>query len=64
MRTLSIDISDETAARLERAAQERGLSIDELLREAVNATATRAAEFSAAADDVLRKNSELYRRLS
>ena len=64
MRTLSIEIPDETAAKLERVAEERGVTVDELLREAVDATAGRSIDFSTAADVVLEKNAELYRRLS
>ena len=40
MRTLLVEIPDETAAQLERAAAERGLTVAELLRETLEARAT------------------------
>ncbi len=65
MRTISVDVPDETAAQLERAAEDRGLTVGELVREALDEKAREwAADFDSAADLVLSKNAELYRRLS
>ena len=63
--TLRFDISDEKAEALEDAAQRLGISVEELLRASVDETLQKLdAEFERAAEQVLRKNAELYRRLA
>jgi predicted transcriptional regulator len=64
MKTLEVRVPDEIASKLEQAAQERGVSIDELVRSSVEEKLARDAEFELAAGHVLRKNADLYKRLS
>jgi len=64
MRTVKIDLPDETAARIDEAARHHGVSIEELVRRSVEEKLTRDAEFEAGAERVLSKNAELYERLS
>lgn len=65
MRTISIDVPDETVANLERAAEERGVTVAQLVRETLDAKARELGDdFTSAAALVLAKNAELYRRLS
>ena len=64
MRTLTIDVSEETAARIEELARQRAISVAELVRGSVEEAIERDAEFEAATARVLAKNAELYERLS
>lgn len=64
MKTLEITLSDEIAAKVEQAAQDRGVSVQDILQSSVVEKLEREAEFEAAAAHVLAKNAELYRRLS
>jgi ribosome-binding protein aMBF1 (putative translation factor) len=64
MRTLEIHVSEEVAARVEAAAQSRGMSIEELVQSSVEEKLARDAEFEKATNRVLAKNAELYERLS
>ena len=64
MKILEIPVPDETAARIENAAHEKGVSVEELVRRSVEEKLTRDAEFESAARHVLTKNAELYKRLS
>ena len=64
MRTLEIHVSEEVAARVEAAAQSRGVSIEELIQSSVEEKLARDAEFDSAARTVLAKNAALYERLS
>jgi hypothetical protein len=64
MKTLEIHVPEEVASRLEHAAREKGVSLDELVRISVEEKLARDAEFAAAAEYVLAKNTELYKRLS
>lgn len=65
MTTLRFDIPDETAEALEDAAQRMGISLEELLRATVDDALQRLdADFEEAAERVLEKNAELYRRLA
>jgi hypothetical protein len=64
MRTLKVDLPDETATRIEEAARHHGMSLDELIRVSVEEKLVREAEFEAASKRVLSKNEELYERLS
>jgi antitoxin FitA len=60
VKTLAISISDEVAAKLEHAARQRGISVEDLLLR----SAEREADFESAAEYVLAKNAELYERLA
>jgi hypothetical protein len=64
MKILEIPVPDETALKIERAAQEKGVTIEELVRRSVEEKLTRDAQFENAAKYVLAKNAELYKRLS
>ena len=62
---LTIDLSPAQGERLRREAERLGLSPEDLARAAIaDLLATPADEFRAAAERVLRKNEELYRRLA
>lgn len=64
MKTLEIHVPDDVASRVEQAAQEKGVSLDELVRVSLEEKLARDEQFEAAARYVLIKNSELYERLS
>ena len=64
MKTLEIQVADETASRIEQAAQEKGISANELVRISVEEKLARDDEFESAARVVLTKNAELYKRLA
>jgi hypothetical protein len=64
MKTLEIQVPDEVASKIERAAEEKGVSLDELVRLSVEEKLARDEQFQAAARDVRAKNAELYERLS
>jgi predicted transcriptional regulator len=64
MKTLEIHVPDETASRIEEAAQQRGMSVEQLLQTSVEEKIQRDAQFERAVGKVLEKNAELYRRLS
>jgi len=64
MKTLEIQVADETASRIEQAAQEKGISANELVRISVEEKLARDDEFETAARVVLTKNAELYKRLA
>ncbi|MDP9360420.1 MAG: ribbon-helix-helix domain-containing protein [Acidobacteriota bacterium] len=64
MKTLEIQLPDETASRIEQAAHERGLSPHDLVRISVEEKLARDEEFEKAARHVMAKNAELYERLS
>ncbi|MGH9423022.1 MAG: ribbon-helix-helix protein, CopG family [Thermoanaerobaculia bacterium] len=61
--TIEIALPDEIASKLERAAQDRGVSVSELVFYCVIEKLERDSEFRSAADDVLRKNALLHERL-
>jgi hypothetical protein len=62
---LSIDLSPAQADRLRLAAERLGLTPEDLARAAIaDLLATTGEDFKAAADRVLNKNAELYRRLA
>ena len=63
MKTLEIHVPDETASRIEEAARQRGLSVEQLLQASVEEKIQRDAQFELAVGR-LEKNAELYRRLS
>lgn len=64
MKTLEITLPDEIVAKVERAAHDRGVSVQDIVQSSVVEKLEREAEFEAAAAHVLAKNAELYRRLS
>jgi len=62
---LSIDLTPAQAERLRLEAGRLGLTPEELARAAIADLLTSpAADFDAAAERVLKKNEELYRRLA
>ena len=65
METLEIKLKDQTAARLEAAAERRGLTPVQLLEISIEEKLARLdKDFLDAAQYVLEKNAELYDRLS
>jgi predicted transcriptional regulator len=63
--TLSISLPDEAARRLEEAAKRLRVPVDDLAAAALrDFVAGPSADFQAAAQRVLEKNRELYRRLA
>jgi hypothetical protein len=62
---LSIDLSQAQADRLRIEAERLGLTPEDLARAAItDLLAPTGEDFKAAADRVLKKNQELYRRLA
>jgi hypothetical protein len=62
---LTIDLSPAQAERLRQEADRLGLAPEDLARAAIaDLLATPGDDFKAAAERVLRKNEELYRRLA
>jgi hypothetical protein len=62
---LSIDLSPVQADRLRLEAERLGLTPEDLARAAIaDLLAATGEDFKAAADRVLKKNKELYRRLA
>lgn len=62
---LSIDLSPAQADRLRLEAERLGLTPEDLARAAIaDLLATTGEDFTTAADRVLKKNAELYRRLA
>ncbi|HYK03829.1 MAG TPA: DNA-binding protein [Thermoanaerobaculia bacterium] len=57
-------VPDDVASRVEHAAQEKGVSLDELVRVSLEEKLARDQQFEAAARYVLAKNAEIYERLS
>jgi antitoxin FitA len=65
MTTITIPLSDERAAQLQRWAEQAGLPAEEFLRLRVEQLlAEPDQQFRQAATYVLQKNAELYRRLA
>jgi predicted transcriptional regulator len=65
MKTLTIQLSDETADRLETLADQLGMSLEEVAQVSIDDQLKRLdREYDEAAEEVLSKNAELYRRLS
>lgn len=64
MSTLSFAIPDDKAEQLTAAARERGVALEDLLRQITDDFLARKEEFKSASEYVLRKNAELYRRLA
>ncbi|HEX3232536.1 MAG TPA: CopG family transcriptional regulator [Pyrinomonadaceae bacterium] len=65
MKTVEVELPEATASRLEDAAQKMGVSAEDFLRISVEEKLARLDEtFQDAADHVLSKNAELYKRLA
>jgi len=65
MKTLTIQLSDETADRLQALAEKLGMSPEEVAQASIDDQLERLdREYQEAADRVLSKNSDLYQRLS
>jgi hypothetical protein len=64
MKTFEMHVPNEVASEIEQAAQQRGISVEQLLRASVEEKIQRDAQFEHAVGRVLEKNAELYRRLS
>jgi len=65
MSTITIQLSDERLLRLQELAKEAKIAPEELIRASVEEWLSRPKEdFARAANYVLRKNAELYRRLA
>lgn len=65
MKTLTIDVPDRIARRVNEAAERLGLSPEELVRASVEEKLKQLdTSFGEAAQRVLQKNAELYRRLA
>ncbi|PQJ26862.1 hypothetical protein BSZ35_18195 [Salinibacter sp. 10B] len=65
MKTLTIQLSDETADRLETLADQLGMSLEEVAQVSIDDQLKRLDRgYEEAAEEVLSKNAELYQRLS
>lgn len=64
MNTLTFEVPEEQAVRLEAAARLEGLQLEELLRKLTTEFLDRREKFEVASEYVLQKNAELYRRLA
>jgi hypothetical protein len=65
MSTITVELSKERLQELEQLARKFGISAEELVRLSVEDLLTRPDEqFQKSARYVLKKNSELYKRLS
>ena len=63
--SISLEFDDQLSERLQKRAQELGVDVRELAKAAVNDLLARPSDdFEKAANTVLEKNRELYRRLS
>jgi antitoxin FitA len=65
MKTLEINLSEETASKLDEAAEKLGITAEDLLVISVKEKLARLEEdFRSAAEYVINKNDELYKRLA
>ena len=64
MSSLTFQVADAKAERLEDAAREMGVPVEDLLQRITDDFLSRKGSFEAAAKYVLTKNAELYRRLA
>ncbi len=63
--TLNLELDEQQARQLQAIAQRLNVSVSELAMAAIgDLLAKETSDFKRAADRVLEKNSELYRRLS
>ena len=65
MTSFKVDLPESTASRLEEAAQRLGVSLDDLIRISVEEKLARLDDsFRNAAEEVISKNADLYKRLA
>ncbi len=64
MTTVEVHLPDEIATNARRAAQESGVSFEELIVQSLQEKLARDKEFGEVARFVLEKNRDLYERLS
>lgn len=65
MAAITINIPDEQMQKLQKMAQESGISAEDLLRATIENWLNHShSDFVQAASYVLKKNAELYRRLA
>lgn len=64
MSTLTFQLEDSEATKLAEAAREQGVQLNELLRQIAKDYLSRKQGVESAAQYVLKKNAELYRRLA
>lgn len=65
MKTIKIDLPESAAGRLEEAAQQLGVTLEEFLRLSVEEKLAQLdRSFNDAAGHILTKNAELYKRLA
>ncbi len=65
MNTITVQVSEERLQQLQTIADNLGLSLEDLVLQGIDEVLSRSQEeFQQAANYVLRKNAELYRRLA
>ena len=64
MPTVSVALDDAQFSVLSEYARNRRVSVDELVRENIDQFLNRQSAFQSAAQQVLKKDEELYRRLA
>ncbi len=65
MTTITVPISEERLAQLQALAERAGVGVEELARAGLEEWLRQPrGDFAAAAEHVLQKNAELYRRLA
>jgi antitoxin FitA len=64
MPTITIPVEEDQLEYLREAAEKLGISVEELARLGIDEYVSRRLGFERAADYVLQKNAELYRRLA
>lgn len=64
MATIEVHLPDEVATAALRAAEKKGLSLDELMLRSLQEKLARDDQFEDSARYVLAKNADLYDRLS
>ncbi len=64
MATIEVHLPDEVATEALRAAEKKGLSLDELMLRSLQEKLARDDQFEDSARYVLAKNADLYDRLS
>lgn len=64
MATIEVHLPDEVATEALRAAEKKGLSLDELMLRSLQEKLARDDQFEESARYVLAKNADLYDRLS
>ncbi|HMB93354.1 MAG TPA: ribbon-helix-helix protein, CopG family [Rhodothermales bacterium] len=65
MKTITLQLPDDTVEKIDKAARSLGLSVEALVHASVEEKLDRLAlNLDEAAEHVLKKNAELYRRLA